>query len=370
MTTVAALAAMILVVAEVTTGLTVAICTAVPLLSVFVVTIAVKLPANTGNVEKVTISSVAVAEVTVPTALLLKTTVLFAAAGSNPNPLMVTVVESAARLAVLVVTTGLTVATWTGEPFTMEFVATTAVNGPAVAGLVERVIVKAVAVALDTVPTAPSLNVTVLFAAVVSNPNPLIVSVVAVARIALEVVLVITGITVATWVDDALACVLEVTVAERLPASVGAVVMVTVSDVAEAEAIVPTAPLSKTTELFDAVASKPKPSITMDVALAAKFAVDEVTKGITVAAWAAVPLLELLVVTMAVKLPAEVGLVENVTVNVVGVAAVTAPTAPLLNATVLLATMGLKPKPLILILEAFAARFEVLTVTTGVTVAT
>ena len=42
-----------------------------------------------------------------------------------------------------------------------------------------------------------------------------------------------------------------------------------------------------------------------------------------------------------------VGLVENVTVSEVAVAAVTVPTAPSLNVTVLLAAVGSKPKPLI-----------------------
>lgn len=76
-----------------------------------------------------------------------------------------------------------------------------------------------------------------------------------------------------------------------------------------------------------------------------------------------------MVVTIAVKLPADVGLVENVTVNAVGVAAVTDPTAPLLNTTELFARMGLKPNPLMLTVDALAARLAVLTVTTGVTVA-
>ena len=62
-------------------------------------------------VENVTVSEVAVAAVTVPTAPSLKTTVLLPAVGSKPKPLMVSVVALAARLAVLLVTTGVTVAT-------------------------------------------------------------------------------------------------------------------------------------------------------------------------------------------------------------------------------------------------------------------
>ncbi len=61
-------------------------------------------------------------------------------------------------------------------------------------------------------------------------------------------------------------------------------------------------------------------------------------------------------VTTAVRLPAVVGLVENVTVSAVEVAAVTVPTAPLLNVTVLLAAVGSKPKPLIVIRGALAPR--------------
>ena len=47
------------------------------------------------------------------------------------------------------------------------------------------------------------------------------------------------------------------------------------------------------------------------------------------------------------RFPTDVGLVEKVTVNDVAVAAVTVPTAPLLNATVLFAAVALNPKPLI-----------------------
>ena len=82
------------------------------------------------------------------------------------------------------------------------------------------------------------------------------------------------------------------------------------------------------------------------------------------------PLLTLLDVTTAVKLPAVVGLVENVTVKDVALAVVTVPTAPLLNTTVLLAAVVSKPNPAIVTVAASAARFAVLLVITGVTVAT
>lgn len=70
-------------------------------------------------------------------------------------------------------------------------------------------------------------------------------------------------------------------------------------------------------------------------------------------------------VTTAVNEPAVVGLVERVTVNEVAVAAVTVPTAPLLKLTELFAAVGLKAVPAIVIVDASAAKLEVLDVTTG-----
>src|ERR1043166_8288259 len=92
------------------------VCTAAPLVKLFVVTTAVRLPAVLGLVENETVSAVAVATVTVPTALLLNTTVLCDAVVSKPKPLIVTVLALAARLLVLLVTTGVTLATCTAEP--------------------------------------------------------------------------------------------------------------------------------------------------------------------------------------------------------------------------------------------------------------
>ena len=71
--------------------------------------------------------------------------------------------------------------------------------------------------------------------------------------------------------------------AVKLPAFDGNVVNVMVSDVAVAEAIVPTAPLFRTTELFAATASKPKPSTVIVEAFATTFVVLTVTTGVTVA---------------------------------------------------------------------------------------
>ena len=62
-------------------------------------TTAVRLPTAVGSVENVTVSEVAVAAVTVPTAPSLKVTVLLPAVGSKPKPLIVSVVALAARLA-------------------------------------------------------------------------------------------------------------------------------------------------------------------------------------------------------------------------------------------------------------------------------
>ena len=95
---------------------------------------------------------------------------------------------------VVVVGAGTTVATWTAVPLLAPLVVTTAVRLPAVLRVV-KLIVNVVDVALETVPTAPLLKVTVLLAAVVSNPVPLMVSVVAPsARLAVFKVMV--GLTV------------------------------------------------------------------------------------------------------------------------------------------------------------------------------
>lgn len=74
---------------------------------------------------------------------------------------------------------------------------TTALIEPAAVGGVVRFTVNDLAVAEVTVPTAPFVSVTVLFTAVGSKPNPLIVNVLASAARFTEL-LVITGVTVAT----------------------------------------------------------------------------------------------------------------------------------------------------------------------------
>lgn len=332
-----------LAVLSVTTGFTSATCTAEPLFAPPVVTTAVKLPARVGLVESVTVSEVAVAAVTVPTAPKLKTTVLLLATVENPTPLNVTVVALAARLVALLVTTGLTVATCTAVPTLIPLTLTVAVRLPAV-GFVENVTVSALAVALVTVPTAPLLKVTVLFEVVMSKPNPLIVSVVSSAA-RLAVLLVMPPVTFATFNAAPLEKEFVVTTAVRFPSAVGLTANVTVNAVAVADVTVPIAPLLKTTLLREAVVSKPKPLMTMVAELIARSAVLLVTTGFTVATCTSLPLAIELLVTIAVRLPTDVGLVEKVTRSVLAFAAVTVPTAPLLKDTVLFAAVASKPNP-------------------------
>lgn len=185
-------------------------------------------------------------------------TVFKAGVVEKPKPLMVTVVASAATLVVALVTTGVTVATWTAAPLLIEFVVTTAVSCPAVVGFVEKVTVSDVAVAAVTVPTAPLLKTTRLSPAVVLKPKPAIVTVSALAA-RFDVLLVTTGTTVATCTAELLLTLLLVTMAVRLPAVVGEVDKETVKVVAVAAVTVPTAPLLKVTVLSPGVVSKAKP---------------------------------------------------------------------------------------------------------------
>ena len=158
-----------------------------------VVTDALRLPA-VGFVPKVTVRVVAVAAVTVPVPLLRVTTLFAGVAESNPKPLIVIVESLKPILAVLLVITGMIVATCGLEPFATEFVVTDAVKLPTAVGLVVYVTVRRVAVDVVTLPTAPLLNVTTFRAAVVSNPKPLI-SMVEALKPTPAVLLVTTGIT-------------------------------------------------------------------------------------------------------------------------------------------------------------------------------
>lgn len=355
-----------IVVLAVTTGFIKATCTAIPLLTPFLVTTAVKFPA-VGAVEKVTVNAVAVAAVTVPTASLLNTTVLLLGVASKPKPLIVMVVEVKARLAILVVTTGTTFAICNAVPLLTPFVVTTALRLPTDVAFVEKITVSVVAVAAVTVPAAPKLNATVLLPGVVSNPKPLIVRVVALA-VRFAMLRVKTGLTVATCTGEPVLTPLITTVAMRLPA-LGLVETVTVSIVADAAVTVPTAPPLKITALLDAKVSNPKPLIDNVVPSAPRLAVLLVTIPMTLATCKAAPLESELVVTTAVRLPTAAGLTANATVRLLTVAVVTIPMAPLLNTTVLREAVVSKPKPLMIIVDAFMARLDVLLVTTGVTVA-
>ena len=330
-------------------------------------TTAVKLPAVAGVVVNVTVIDVAVAAVTSPIAPLFKVTVLFAGVVSKPNPLITSVAPLAARLATLLVTTGMTVATLTAAPLLRLLGVTTAVSLPEVVGVVESVMVNNVDVAVVTVPTAPRLRTIVLFAAIGSKPTPLIVNEVALAArtvVPLETI----GRMEATCTAVPLTMLFVVTMAVRFPADVGAVVKVTLSVVAVAEATVPMAPLLNSTILFAAVVSKPVPLIVSEVTPATStLELFASTTGTTSATRTAEPLECEFVVTTAVRWPAAVGFAENVTVSEVGVAAVTVPTTPSLNVTVLFVAILSNPNPLIVIVDTSEAIRTVVLLTTGVT---
>ena len=263
----------------VTTGITFAICNADPLLTPFDVTTAVKSPTEVALVEKVTVTDVAVAAVTVPTAPKLNATVLLPGVVSKPKPLMVTVAALAARFATLLVKTGLTVATCTGDPLLTPAITTEANRLPAL-GLVEIDTVSIVAVAEVTVPTAPPLKITVLLDAVVLKPKPLIVNIESSAARLAEL-LVTTPTTLAICNAAPLESELVVTTAVKLPTAAGLTANVTERLVAVAAVTIPTAPSLKTTVLREAMVSKPRPLMTIVDAFIARLAVLLVTTGVT-----------------------------------------------------------------------------------------
>ena len=160
---------------------TAAICAAVPLETEFVVTTALRLPTES-PVTPVTVRVVAVAAVTVPEPEGDKATLLWLATESKPKPLIVMEVALVKIAVAAEVTTGLTVATWTGAPLLTKGFETTAVSDPAVVGLVEKVTVNEVVLPDVTVPTAPSLKVTVLLAGTGSKAVPVMTIEVAVAN--------------------------------------------------------------------------------------------------------------------------------------------------------------------------------------------
>lgn len=329
---------------------------------------AVRLPA-VSTPEKVTVNCVAVAEVTVPATPLLNSTVLLlGVAASKPKPLMTNVVAVSAALAVLLVTTGTTFATANALPLVTELVVTTAVKLPSEVGLVVNLTESVVAVAPVTFPTAPRLKETVLFAKVVSKPKPLMVKV-SELKARFDTLVVTTGLMVATCTAVPVLTPWVTTVAVRLPA-LGRVESVTVSAVEVALVTVPTAPLLKVTTLLTAVVSKPKPLMVNVDSSPPRLVVLLVITPIMLATCTEDALAIEFVVTVAVRLPTEVGLVPNVTVSLVAVASVTVPTAPLLNVTRLRAAVVSKPTPLISRVVELIPTLAVLLVINGTTEAT
>ena len=165
---------------------------------------------------------------------------------------------------------GTTVATCTA-PLLPPKTVTFAVRLPVLVGGVEKVTVSEFAVALVTVPIAPRLKTTVLFAAVVSKFVPAITIVVAFcARFAVFGVTVGGATIVATCVGPVVP--VTVTVAFSGPGAVGCDVNVTVNCVALAAVTLPAAPLSNTTESLASVVEKPFPLMTIVGAFCARFA--------------------------------------------------------------------------------------------------
>ena len=114
------------------------------------------------------------------------------------------------------------------DPLSTPLVVTTVVIDPAAVGLVVSDTVNWCAVALVTVPTAPLTKATVLLPAVVSKPEPLIVSVPELAASFVKLAVTI-GTTVATWTAAPLFSVAVATIAVRIPAALGGVTNSTVS---------------------------------------------------------------------------------------------------------------------------------------------
>lgn len=127
-----------------------------------------------------------------------------------------------------------------------------------------------VGVAEVMVPTAPLFNVTALLATVGSKPNPLIVTVEALAATC-AVDEVTTGVTSATCTGAPLLTpVWLVTTAVKLPAVTGRVVRLTVNEVEVAAVIDPTAPLSNVIASLANVVSNPNPAMMTELAFAAR----------------------------------------------------------------------------------------------------
>ena len=142
-------------------------------------TTAVKLPAAVGSVVKVTVSELADADVTLPTAPSLKATESLDVVAEKPMPAMVIVDALLARLVVF----GVIEYRWIRDrgdlhmevPLATPSTVTIAVKMPLAVGFVVKVTVSEVADALVTVPTAPLLKLTLSLAAVGSKAKPLII---------------------------------------------------------------------------------------------------------------------------------------------------------------------------------------------------
>ena len=265
------------------------------------------------------------------------------------------------------VTMGETVATWTGAPLEPPKVVTTAVRLPTAAGGVVKSTVSEVAVAAVTVPAAPSLNATVLLAAVVEKFAPdMTMAGALITRFAVFGVTVGAATMLATCTAPLEPMPVTVTLAVRLPRVVGWVVKVTVSEVVVAAVTVPAAPSLNATVLPAAVDEKFAPEMVTAGALTARFAVLIVTVGaMAMVATCTGPLDPPNTETLAVKLPTAAGWVVKVTVSEVVVAAVTVPAAPSLKTTVSLAAVELKLVPVIVRVGAVINRLAALKVTVG-----
>lgn len=147
--------------------------------------------------------------------------------------------------------------------------------------------VREVSVAVETVPIAPLLKVTILLAAVVLKPVPAIVRVAAVA--ASPAVLAVTegtdmaATTCATCTAVPLVLTFVVTTAVKKPAAVGLVDNEIDSEVTVAAVTVPTAPPLNTMVLFAMTGLKPNPLITNRVPLIARLTAPVVTTGLMAA---------------------------------------------------------------------------------------
>ena len=150
------------VVLAVTTGATVATCTALPLLTLSTVTLAFRAvpPVTLLSPVRLTVRLVPVAAVTVPVTPLSKVTLSLAVVVSKPKPVIVKLVALAARLALLAVTTGATVATCTALPLLTPSTVTLAFRAVPPVTLLSpvRLTVRLVLVAAVTVPVTPLLE--------------------------------------------------------------------------------------------------------------------------------------------------------------------------------------------------------------------